>query len=86
LKTYTQELTLFVLVSALILAIGNSGLNTSYSQGTTDNLVNPQLQDSPTLGQCIWNSVQQNNKWNQTLVNEPENILCDGTDECGGIV
>ena len=29
---------------------------------------------------------QTNTKWNQTLVNDPENILCDGTGECSGIV
>ena len=29
---------------------------------------------------------QNNTKWNQTLVNDPENILCDGTGECSGIV
>ena len=29
---------------------------------------------------------QNDTKWNQTLVNDPENILCDGTGECGGLV
>lgn len=74
------------MVIALILVIVNSGLNLSYSQVTTDNLVNPQLQDSSMLKQFNEDPAQNNTKWNQTLVNDPENILCDGTGECGGIV
>jgi hypothetical protein len=74
------------LVIALILVIVNFGLNLSYSQGTTDTLVNPQLQDSSMLKQFNVDPAQNNTKWNQTLVNDPENILCDRTGECGGIV
>lgn len=87
-KAYPQDSTIFVLASTLILTIGNSGLNLSYSQVTTDNLVNPQqLQELPMLEQFNVDPSQQNTKWNRTVVNDPENIFCgNGTSECGGIV
>ncbi len=73
----------FLLATALIITIGNFGLNQGFSQTTTDNSGN---QQSPTAGQSGMAPIQQDINWNQSLVNDPANFFCNENGECGGIV
>ncbi len=75
---------IFLLTTSLIMTIGSSELNQSFSQLTSENLGN---QQAPTLDQFN-DSVptQQNINWNQSLIVDPTNVFCDDAGECGGIV
>lgn len=71
--TNTQKyLNLLYLVTALIITVGISTTNfsSSYSQPVPS----------------ISNETINFTNWNQTLINEPANIFCNESGECGGIV
>ena len=71
-KARTQDSIIFILINALILPLVNPELNRNYSKVTTDDLVNPQLQESSILKQFKEDPAHYITKWNQTLVNDPE--------------
>lgn len=78
---------------ALIITLGISGLNYSYSQPTppttSENQISQQVNDSSlfnTLNQSNEVPIQQSINWNQSLILDPANVFCNDDGTCGEIV
>ena len=79
--------------SVLIITLGISGLNYSYSQPISptmyENQLSQQVNDPSfmnTLNKSNEVPIQQSINWNQSLILDPANLFCNDDGECGGIV
>lgn len=79
--------------SMLIITLGISGLNYSYSQPVpptiSENQLSPQVNDPSsinTLNQSNAVPIKQSINWNQSLILDPANLFCSDDGECSGIV
>jgi hypothetical protein len=66
---------LFIASTVLIITLGISGLDYSYSQ--------PILTPTTTSSEA---PIQQSINWNQSLILDPANAFCNDDGTCGGIV
>ena len=84
---------LYLTTCVLIITLGISGLDYSYSQPTppttSENQIDQQVQNSSlssTQNQFNEVPIQQSINWNQSLIIDPTNVFCNDAKECGGIV
>lgn len=84
---------LIITTTVLIITLGISELNYSYSQPSpltiSENQISQQGKDPTlinTLNQSNEVPIQQSINWNQSLILDPANIFCNDDGACGGIV